>query len=856
MKPIFRIATLNLIILFAHSSFAQADYYWVGGSGSWSDFSSHWATSSGGSEFHTAIPSDIDNVYFDENSFIESDQIVEIDTTATCHHLTFEEVLFHPTIRYEGDNEEVDFENTGSVVLGDANFELGWWYYIPVGDQTFDPNGAGLPGCDFTFGLKDGGVSLLDSLYAADIAFSNVFNDFHSNGHSMHATEYFGFRLSLFAKLDFTGSDIYTKRFDAKSFRAPDGDVITNGASMTILYPEGYTQIDKTRYPNPLFENFTLKADHSFQNDSPVLDNLIIEPGVTMYVHHYMGDLEVNQLIARGAPNQRVTIRTLVDGNTASIVQTSGTVDVYMTDIVDVNASGGAVFDAHASTGEINFEGWNFVKADQSIEMELGQKDFDDINQAFEIAPGASSGLMLDLVSSNEDVAIISGPNEYTIIGMGTAQITANQPGDDLFNPAQQLIRVLEVTKAPQQISFEEISDTSFDADFYNLEAISSSGLDISYQVVGPATLSNNTLVFTAPGTVQVTATQPGNENYLEADAVHRVFEILKIEQTIDMVNTPLQTDVLDESVFLSAISSSGLEVSFNVVGPAVLDGSQVVFNGAGMVEIIATQSGDETYAPAPAITQVIEVSKADQIISFDPIETEYSALDGPLALNATSASDLPVSFSVTGPASLDENILIFNGTGTVEVTAVQPGNDMYLSADPVVQTFEIVKAQQTIGFNPIEDVSIDLESIELDAVASSELAIEYSIVGPATLVGNRLFLDAEGIVEITASQSGNDLYLAADDVVITFEILPGEAPLSISNEAVEISVYPNPVINYLNFSKSVTNVLVMNQKGQKMSEIGLNAQNQLDVSTLSRGIYIVSFEYMGEPMKSRIIKN
>ncbi|HNR20081.1 MAG TPA: hypothetical protein PKL45_08870, partial [Bacteroidia bacterium] len=32
-----------------------ADYYWVGGTGNWSDVS-HWATTSGGSTFHTQPP--------------------------------------------------------------------------------------------------------------------------------------------------------------------------------------------------------------------------------------------------------------------------------------------------------------------------------------------------------------------------------------------------------------------------------------------------------------------------------------------------------------------------------------------------------------------------------------------------------------------------------------------------------------------------------------------------------------------------------------------------------------------------------------------------------------------------------
>ena len=54
------------------------DYYWVGGTGNWSDLG-HWATTSGGSECHTELPSEVNDVYFDENSFSGTGQVVTLD---------------------------------------------------------------------------------------------------------------------------------------------------------------------------------------------------------------------------------------------------------------------------------------------------------------------------------------------------------------------------------------------------------------------------------------------------------------------------------------------------------------------------------------------------------------------------------------------------------------------------------------------------------------------------------------------------------------------------------------------------------------------------------------------------------
>lgn len=52
-----------------------ADYYWVGGSGNWSDIS-HWAAVSGGSVKYPSAPTSEDNVIFDANSFTGPNQAV------------------------------------------------------------------------------------------------------------------------------------------------------------------------------------------------------------------------------------------------------------------------------------------------------------------------------------------------------------------------------------------------------------------------------------------------------------------------------------------------------------------------------------------------------------------------------------------------------------------------------------------------------------------------------------------------------------------------------------------------------------------------------------------------------------
>ena len=68
LKLLVNRTCLTLIFFMALSVARAADYYWIGGSGTWNDLT-HWATTSGGSTNPLIVPSAADNVIFDANSF-------------------------------------------------------------------------------------------------------------------------------------------------------------------------------------------------------------------------------------------------------------------------------------------------------------------------------------------------------------------------------------------------------------------------------------------------------------------------------------------------------------------------------------------------------------------------------------------------------------------------------------------------------------------------------------------------------------------------------------------------------------------------------------------------------------------
>ncbi len=64
-------------LFFFTAQLMAADYYWVKGTGIWSDLN-HWATTSGGGIYHFTVPTANDNVFFDANSFTGPNQVVTI----------------------------------------------------------------------------------------------------------------------------------------------------------------------------------------------------------------------------------------------------------------------------------------------------------------------------------------------------------------------------------------------------------------------------------------------------------------------------------------------------------------------------------------------------------------------------------------------------------------------------------------------------------------------------------------------------------------------------------------------------------------------------------------------------------
>lgn len=213
------------------------------------------------------------------------------------------------------------------------------------------------------------------------------------------------------------------------------------------------------------------------------------------------------------------------------------------------------------------------------------------------------------------------------VIGNGTAK---DATGFVIYDPfptfgsagfdldAVGVMNQVEALGTKQTIDFSEIGNRRLSDGTLTLQAMSSSGLAVSYTVVeGAASLSGNSLTPIGLGAVVVQASQAGDathapaapvtQSFVVADELQHLFFVPPPNQVVGAVNVPLRV-----------VSSSGLPVSLFVDdGPSDAIVSELLHlfssgNAEGSVMVRATQAGGLvgglTYAPAADVRVNFEI--------------------------------------------------------------------------------------------------------------------------------------------------------------------------------------------------------------------------------------------------------
>lgn len=165
MKKLILLSTI--LLLFVSRLYAD-DYYWVGGSGNWSE-TTHWASVSGGTPNKSIVPGSGDDVYFDANSGLAAGAtvILPLGAHAYCRNMSWVGVTTAAIFRNNAATFQLQV--SGNVELSSSvRYAMYFINFVGNSNATYKTNGAVRLGVGyynpFTVNKGTGSLTLLDGI--------------------------------------------------------------------------------------------------------------------------------------------------------------------------------------------------------------------------------------------------------------------------------------------------------------------------------------------------------------------------------------------------------------------------------------------------------------------------------------------------------------------------------------------------------------------------------------------------------------------------------------------------------------------------------------------------------------------
>lgn len=125
--------------------------------------------------------------------------------------------------------------------------------------------------------------------------------------------------------------------------------------------------------------------------------------------------------------------------------------------------------------------------------------------------------------------------------------------------------------------------------------------------------------------------------------------------------------------ITLMATASSTLAVSYTVTGPATLSGSILTITGAGTVTVVASQTGNDTYAAATPVTQSFTVAPAMLAVTAVNVSRVYGSVNPSLTYTITGfVNGDAQATATTGALSESTTATAASSVGSYPITIAQ----------------------------------------------------------------------------------------------------------------------------------------------------------------------------------------
>jgi hypothetical protein len=435
--------------------------------------------------------------------------------------------------------------------------------------------------------------------------------------------------------------------------------------------------------------------------------------------------------------------------------------------------------------------------------------------------------------------------------GSYPSEVGASFAGDSAYS-ASTATGALTVGMASQSITFGALANHTYGDSPFTVSASASSGLTVSFSAgsTDQCTVAGTTVTITGVGSCTLTASQPGDANYNPATSVSRSFAIAQAAASITLDPSSLSA-TYDGHPHPATATTNPDGLSYGVTYTDGTNTPVISPTNAGTYEV-AAMIADPNYAGSTSGTLVI--AKANQSITVTGHAPASATYNSAFTVAATASSGLGVSYGSSGACSHSgPTFTMTAGTGTCTVTYDQAGNGNYNAAGEVTETVTAQQANQTITFGPLANHTFGDMPFQLNATASSGLAVSFSAgsTDQCTVSGATVTITGAGSCTVTSSQQGDANDTAAPTVSQTFSIAKASTVTTVASSA-----NPSIVKQGVTFTVTVTagavspdgTVTIKDGATILASGIQLNATGSATFTTsaLAAGTHSITASYSG----------
>ncbi|WP_372773497.1 T9SS type A sorting domain-containing protein [Mangrovibacterium sp.] len=378
----------------------------------------------------------------------------------------------------------------------------------------------------------------------------------------------------------------------------------------------------------------------------------------------------------------------------------------------------------------------------------------------------------------------------------------------------------------------------------------------------------------TEAGTYEVVATLNAEASSCSQVELKANLTIDKAEQTITFDEIPVQHLETDPDFSLSATASSGLPVTFTYTytastAPVEIDADgNVTVLTSGVVEITASQAGNDNYLPAESVVRVLTIQSSDASIHEITINGNTTIEPGNAISYVMDCGDnmeeVEVSFTTETNATVNiahEFVIDVTNTGTYKKTIVVTSEDgtqtetyvltvqkpyNFLDPDGII----IQKYNNVLLVNNNSDNNGGYRFKSFAWYINGKLVGTNQYYSAGENASNTLNANAEYYAILTAENG--DVYRTCDFSVTLdagFSIMVSPNPAEAGKTIDVITTYTTEMLE--NMKIKVTNLygsVVL------LEEVKTNENHLSLPSSLSPGTYVVTTNAEGVELSSKII--